>query len=156
MTFRIQGLSAAPFRYLFGRDDAALAAEGIRRMRVTEHPGVPDRIGMAEVPVGETVLLLNHVSLAAASPYRASHAIFIHEGAQNTYDAVGQVPEVLRRRLLSLRGFDDAGMMLDADIVDGTQVEELIARLLANPAITMVHAHYARRGCYAGLITRAA
>jgi hypothetical protein len=100
------------------------------------------------------VLLLNHVSLAAASPYRASHAIFIREGAEEAYDAVGQVPEVLRRRLLSLRGFDAAGMMQDADVVEGTEIEGLIDRLLANPAITMIHAHYARRGCYAGLITR--
>ncbi len=156
MTFRIRGLSPDPFRHLFGRDEAALAAHGVRRMHVDESPGYPDRIGMAEVPAGETVLLLNHVSLDAASPYRASHAIFIREGAEETYDRVGEVPEVLRRRLLSLRGFDAAGMMVDADIVEGTEVEGLIRRLLANPAITMVHAHYARRGCYAGLITRAA
>lgn len=156
MTFRIRGLSPAPFRHLYGRDDAALAAAGVRRMRVDEQPGFPDRIGMAEVPLGEAVLLLNHVSLDAPSPYRASHAIFIREGAEETYDAVGEVPEVLRRRLLSLRGFDDAGIMRDADVVEGTEIEGLIARLLADPAITMIHAHYARRGCYAGLITRAA
>jgi hypothetical protein len=155
MTFRIRGLDPAAFRHLYGRDEASLAAQGVRRMRAHERPGFPDRVGMAEVPEGETVLLLNHVSLAAASPYRASHAIFVREGAEQAYDRVGEVPEVLRRRLLSLRGFDAAGMMSDADIVEGAEVEGLIARLLANPAIAMVHAHYARRGCYAGLITRA-
>lgn len=155
MSFRIQGLDPAPFRHLYGLDEAALAAAGVRRMRAHESPGFPDRVGMAEVPEGETALLLNHVSLDAASPYRASHAIFVREGAEEGYDRVGEVPEVMRRRLLSLRGFDAAGMMIDADIVEGTAAEGLIARLLANPAIVMVHAHYARRGCYAGLITRA-
>lgn len=155
MRFRVRGLSPAPFRHLFGRAEATLAAEGIRRHAVTEWPGIPDRITMQEVPAGETVLLLNHVSLEAASPYRASHAIYVREWAEEPYDRVDEVPEVLRRRLLSLRGFDRDGMMLDADIVDGAEVEGLIRRLLANPAIEAVHAHFARRGCYAGLITRA-
>jgi hypothetical protein len=46
-------------------------------------------------------------------------------------------------------------MMVDADVVDGSEVEPLIARLLADPRAAYVHAHYARRGCYAARIDRA-
>jgi hypothetical protein len=61
----------------------------------------------------------------------------------------------MRARLLSLRAFDADGMMIDADIAEGAAVEPLIARLFANPAVHYIHAHNAKRGCYAGRIDRA-
>lgn len=155
MDFRITGLAAAPFLPLFGLDEATLAARGVRRRIVDASPGFPDRITMRDVEAGATVLLLNHVCQPAPTPYHATHAIFVREGASETYDRVNEVPEVMRRRLLSLRGFDADGMMLDADVVEGAVVEPLIARLLSNPSIAYIHAHYAKPGCYAGRIDRA-
>ena len=76
-------------------------------------------------------------------------------GAETAYDRTGEVPEVMRSRLLSVRAYDEAGMMLDADVVDGREVEPLIARLFGNPAVAYLHAHNARRGCYSGRIDRA-
>jgi hypothetical protein len=61
----------------------------------------------------------------------------------------------MRRRLLSLRAFDEQGMMIDADVVDGSQVEPLIERMLADAHTAYIHAHYARRGCFAARIERA-
>ncbi|MGP9819810.1 DUF1203 domain-containing protein [Salinarimonas sp. NSM] len=155
MTFRIIGLSPQPFLPLYGLPDAELAARGVRRLVVDSAPGCPDRIEMRDARPGETVLLLNHVSQPADTPYRASHAIFVREGARETYDRVGEVPEVMRIRLLSLRAFDAHGMMRDADVVDGAAVEPLIERLLADPDVRTIHVHYAKRGCYSGAIERA-
>ncbi|WP_029029224.1 DUF1203 domain-containing protein [Salinarimonas rosea] len=155
MTFRITGLSPEPFLPLYGLPDADLAARGVRRLVVDRAPGYPDRIEMRDAHLGETVLLLNHVSQPAGTPYRASHAIFVREGARETYDRVGVVPEVMRTRLLSLRAFDAEGMMRDADVVDGAEVESLIERLFAEPAVCTIHAHNAKPGCYSGRIERA-
>jgi len=155
MIFRITGLSPEPFRPLFGLPDAELAARGVLRYAVDASPGFPDRIEMREARPGETVLLLNHVCQPAPSPYRATHAIYVREGAEAAYDRTGEIPEVMRSRLLSLRAYDDAGMMLDADIVEGREAEPVIARLFANPAVSYLHAHNAKRGCYAGRIDRA-
>lgn len=154
-SFRITGLSPQPFRHLFGLPDDALAAQGARRYVVDEMPGFPDRIEMRDLEPGETVLLVNHMHQPGASPYRSSHAVFVGEASAVPFDAVDRVPDVLRRRVLSLRGFDAADMIVDADLVDGQAIEGLIARLLDNPDITYIHAHYAKRGCYAGLIRRA-
>ena len=101
------------------------------------------------------MLLLNYEHQSADSPYRSRHAIYVIEGEQRTFDAVNDVPDVMRRRLLSLRAFDAQGTMVDADVVDGRDVEPLIERLLANPMAAYVHAHYAKRGCYAARIERA-
>jgi hypothetical protein len=155
MKFRISGLSAAPFSPLYGLNDEDLAAKGVKRYRVDKYPGFPDRIEMRDARVGESVLLLNHLCQPADTPYRASHAIFVREGAVTTYIGLDEVPEVMRTRVLSLRAFDVHGMMLDADIIDGGQVESLITRLLGNPEVAYIHAHNAKRGCYSGHIDRA-
>ncbi|WP_219115506.1 DUF1203 domain-containing protein [Janthinobacterium sp. UMAB-56] len=155
MSFRIRGLSPRPFQHLYGLPDAELATLGILRYVVDCQPGYPDRIELRDAAIGDAVLLLNHVCQDADTPYRASHAIFIREGATQTYDAVDQVPESLRMRLLSLRAYDAHGMMLDADVVEGTAIETVIARLFAQSAISYIHVHNAKRGCYAGRIDRA-
>ena len=154
MTFRIEGLSPAPFIDLYGLDDDELARRGALRYLVDKQPGFPDRIELRDAAPGETVLLVNHVSQPAATPYRASHAIFVREGATKAFDEVGVVPEVFRPRLLSLRAFDAAGMMVDADVVEGAKVEGLILRLLEDARVDCVHAHYAKRGCFAARISR--
>jgi hypothetical protein len=155
MAFRISGLSPEPFRHLYGLSDAELARHGARRYVVDAPQGFPDRIEMRDAAPGETVLLINHVSQPADTPYRASHAIFVREGADQTYSRVDEVPDVMRLRLMSLRAFDKDGMMLDADVVEGKAIETVIERFFANAEVDYIHAHNARRGCYAGRIDRA-
>jgi len=155
MSFRITGLDPAPFRPLFGLSDAALAAHGVSRHVVTEKPGFPDRIEVRDAEPGDTVLLLNFEHQPADTPYRSRHAIFVREGATEALDLVDAVPEAIRLRPISLRAFDAAGNMVDADLVDGAEIEPLIDRYFANAEIAYLHAHYAKRGCFAARIDRA-
>jgi hypothetical protein len=155
MNFRISGLSPDPYRHLYGLNDDELARRGVRRYLVDRKPGFPDRVSMRDAEIGESVLLLNHVCQPENTPYRATHAIFVREGSEATYEGVDEVPEVMRGRLLSLRAYDAEHMMIDADVAEGDAVEPLIRRLLANPKVAYVHAHNAKRGCYSGKIERA-
>jgi hypothetical protein len=154
MAFRIQGLSAEPFEPFFGMPDGELAHHGVVRHVVDAVPGFPDRIELVDVPVGETVLLINHVYQPADTPYRASHAIFVREGAKTPAVLVDEVPDVLRRRLISLRAFDANHMMIDADVVEGTALAPLIGTFFANPEVAYLQAHFAKRGCFAARIDR--
>jgi hypothetical protein len=155
MTFRITGLSPEPFRPLFGLSDHDLAARGARRYIADARPGYPDRIELRDAEPGEAVILVNHEHQGADTPYRSRHAIFVLEGALAAYDRIDEIPEVLRPRTISMRAFDAAHMMIDADLVEGGEVESLIERLLADPKSAYLHAHYAKRGCYAARIDRA-
>ncbi len=155
MDFRITGLSATPFRHLFGLSDSALASLGVKPLIVDSNPGYPDRIEMRDGRVGERFLLLNHEHQPADTPYRASHAIYVRDGAETTFDKVNEVPEAMRLRLLSLRAFDSDDMIIDADIVEGAEVEPVIQRLLSNPEAAYIHVHYAKQGCFSGKIERA-
>ena len=110
---------------------------------------------MRDAEPGERVILVNYIHQPADTPYRASHAVFVLEGADETYDAVNEVPEVLRARTLSLRAFDLDHLMTDGELCDGRELETAIRKLLTKPEVSYVQAHYAKRGCYAARIERA-
>lgn len=155
MPFRITGLKPDAFIPLYGLSDAELAARGVVRKKVDADPGFPDRVELRDIQVGGHALLLNYMHQPADTPFRATHAIFVREGATQTYDRVDDVPDVMRRRMLSLRAFDANGMMIAADVTEGTALDDLIARMFADPAAAYLHAHYARQGCFAARIDRA-
>ncbi len=155
MTFRITGLSAEPFRHLYGLSDAALATLGARRYVADESPGFPDRVELRDAKLGESLLLVNYEHQSANTPYRSAHAIFVLEGAEATYDRVGEIPEVLSRRLLSLRGFSEDGMLVHADVAEGKDLKNAISDFFDKAGVSYIHAHNARQGCYAARIDRA-
>jgi hypothetical protein len=155
MSFVISGLPVEQFRPLFGLPDDVLAARGVVRCRVDAKPGFPCRVTLEDAEPGETVLLLNYEHQPAETPYRASHAIFVSETAREPRRAVDEVPGALRvRAALSLRAYDAAGMMLDAELTPGAVIEPVIERIFANPEVAYIHAHNAGRGCYAARIDR--
>jgi len=155
MSFTVTGLSPEPFAHLFGADDATLAAAGAIRRTVETKPGAPCRITLEDAEPGETVLLLNHEHLGGDTPYRARHAIFVRETAAAPARYENAMPPALAGRLLAIRAYDGAGMMIDAEIVEGGDAIPLIERFLANPEAVYLHAHNARRGCFAARIDRA-
>lgn len=154
MDFRITGLSPALFRPLYGLTDADLAARGVERVRVDQAHAAPCRISLDDVAPGGWALLLNHEHQPADTPYRSRHAIFVEDGAEAVFDRVSETPPALRRRILSLRAFDEEHRMIDADLVEGAEAEHLLRSMLARPGAAYVQIHYARRGCYAARAER--
>ena len=154
MSYVVRGLDPEPFRPLFGLSDSELAERGVVRMAVTG-PTFPCRVSLSDRQIGERVLLLNHVSHDVANPYRASHAIFVAEAADNAAEYVDEVPPVFEKRTLSLRGFDKDGMMADAILTGPGEADAGIRKLFEDPAIETIHAHNATRGCFSAKIERA-
>lgn len=153
MSYVVRGLDPGPFKPLFGLSDDELARHGAVRMTVTD-PTFPCRVSLTDRAIGETVLLVNHVSHDVANPYRATHAIFVTEAQQEPAEYVDRVPPVFETRVLSLRGFDKDGMMAEAILTQPGGAEDGIRRLFANPQIETIHAHNATRGCFSAKIER--
>ena len=132
-------------------DDERLSDFGARRYYADRNPGFPDRIEMRDAEIGETVLLLNHVHQTGDTPYRASHAIFVREGADACYDRVGEVPQALRPRLLSLRAFrrltHDGRRRRNRGRRGGGSHRTSVRKYRK---LAYIQAHYAKRGCFAG------
>src|SRR5262245_19292779 len=104
-------------------NDEQLRERGAVRRTVDASPGYPCRVSLVDAEIGERVILVNFEHQPANTPYRASHAVYVRENASQAQPKVGEIPEALRRRLLSVRAFDDEGMMLEADVVDGRELE---------------------------------
>ena len=156
MAFRIRALPAGDFAYLSGLGEAALAARLIQRKTVESCPGSPCRVSLTDARPGETVFLLNFTHQPAATPFRASHAIYVREGAATANPDTDEVPDMIRSRIISLRGFDAAGMMVAADVADGCGVAESIETLFSDPLTEYIHLHFAKQGCFAARVERAA
>jgi hypothetical protein len=155
MNYQLRGLEPALFEKLWDLDEAALAERGMRRMRSDKPVGFPCRISLEDTPVGEEVMLLPFVHQDSRSPYRASGPIFVRRGQQAAARIANALPTYLTLRPLSVRAYDAADEMVDAEVVDGTQAEPLIERFLACEDVAYLHVHYARRGCFACRVDRA-
>jgi hypothetical protein len=154
MSFQISALPAEPFAHLFELSDDELVARRARRIIVDKQPGVPCRVSLRDVAIGETAVLVHFEHLPVDSPFRASYAIYVSR-ADRARPAPNEVPAVLRSRLLAVRAFDAAGMLIDADVCDGAALEPVVARMFAPTHAEYLHVHFAKPGCYAARIDRA-
>ena len=158
MDFRISGLPVEPFVPFFTMSDEELLAHGARRVaaKAEDAPLMqPCRVSLRDSEPGEVSILLAYTHhVTATSPYRASGPIFVRQGVQATANVVNQVPAQQRTRLLSVRAYDPDGIMVDAEVAEGTELEGLIQRMFRRDDVAFLHAHNARRGCYSCRIDR--
>ena len=154
MTFRITGLDGTQFEHLFDLTDEALKSHNAKRYIADTHPGFACRITLQDSGVGERLLLVPYRHQTSSTAYASEGPIFVRERKAQRGESIGEVPDQLEVRLISLRAYDVSGMMVDADVVDGKALKPLIERFLGNDDVSYLHAHFARRGCYAALIRR--
>jgi len=124
-------------------------------MTATAKPGFPCRVSLQDAEVGEEVILVHYEHQAAKTPFKASHAVYVRANAEQAQPAVGEVPELLRSRMLSLRAFYSEGMMIAANLSDGKTVETVIDELFGDERADYIHIHFAKMGCYAARVDRA-
>ena len=116
----------------------------------------PVRCCLRDAEACEGVLLLSAQPVTAASPYAAPGPIYLHQHACEGYQPDGDVPEILQKRLLSVRAFDSAHMMTGTEVVQGAELEPAAERLLSIAGTAYLHVHFAGAGCFACRIERAA
>jgi hypothetical protein len=155
VAFRISALPMELFTDLFRLTDEELARRGGRRVVAASKPGYPCRVSLQDADVGERLLLLPFTHQPVDSPYRSTGPIYVRENARQAELAVGEVPDLLRRRLLSVRSYDAAGMMTDAAVVEGRDLETVVDRMLGDEKTEYLHVHNAKPGCFNCRIDRA-
>ena len=154
-SFQLVGLSPSHFAPLFALFPEELSRLGAVRVKATSAPGFPCRISLADAEIGEELLLLPFEHQPENSPYRASGPIFIRIGAAQRTLAIGEVPEYVSLRLISLRAYDRSHMIIAAEVSAGTEVGAEIKRQFENPLVSYIHLHNAKRGCFSCLVRRA-
>lgn len=153
-TFQLVGIDPAPFEALFDLTDEQLAAHGAVRRVATESPGYPCRVSLEDAQPGDELLLLPYEHHPTSSPYRSSGPIFVRRGATQRTLAPGEVPPYVTRRLISVRAYDAAGMMIGAAVRDGPEVRSEIERCLDDPRVAYLQLHNAKQGCFSCHVQR--
>jgi hypothetical protein len=90
------------------------------------------------------------------SPYAARSPVYVHaERCDGQTADRHTVPAMLRGRLLSVRAYDSSHMLTGTEVLQGTDLEAAIDRLLGPDPGAYIHVHFAGPGCFACRIDRA-
>ena len=154
MTYLISGLAPEQFSHLIGASDEVLARHNAERVTAQSKPGAPCRITLEDAEPGETLILVNYVSHDVANAYRATHAIFVNESAVAADEYIDETPPVFKPRILSMRGFDHDGKIVDALLTQPGEAEQGIRTLFDKAEVAYIHAHNATHGCYSAKVER--
>ncbi len=146
--FQIRSLQNEEFSELFSLSDTELSKRGAIRMIVDEKPGFPCRVSLEDAEIGEEVILLNHPHHKVNSPYQSNGPIFVRKIAKTADLEINEIPYMLVHRLLSLRGFNNQGMMIAATVTEGNGLRETLNKIFENQEVSYVHIHNAKPGCY--------
>jgi hypothetical protein len=153
MAYRIEGLAPEAFASLFSMTDGELAARNAVRVTADKPSGYPCRVSLEDAAPGEELVLLNHVSNDVPTPFRTAYAIYVRKGAQAA-SYTDETPDYLDRRTLSLRGFDEAGMLREGVLAMPGEADGQVRALFRRPDIATIHAHSATYGCFLARIER--
>lgn len=116
-------------------------------------PGYPCRQCLRDAEIGEELILVSHDPFQNDSPYRSASPIFLHRTPCQPA-STAELPLQLTRRQLSVRSFDDKEMMIDAKVIDGTNLAETLDVFFSKSSTARVHVHNAERGCWATDVER--
>ncbi|SHM87655.1 DUF1203 domain-containing protein [Roseibium suaedae] len=152
MTFQVHPLPAAAFQGLEQLSTRELEDRDIQ-LHVSDGT-FPCRVSLRDVPAGEQVFLLNYEHQPNRTPYRSRHAIFVARDAVETVPAADELPLMIRKRLLSVRAFNGRHEIVEAEVCEGEAAAALIAGMFASSEVDYIHLHFARRGCFAAMVTR--
>jgi hypothetical protein len=155
MSFQLVGLPYEPFAALFSLTDRELTEFDARRVLATEKPGYPCRVSLVDAEVGEELLLVPFAHQTARSPYRSNGPIFVRKAARPSRLAADEIPDYVRLRQMSVRVYDPAHMMIDAQVCEGKEIASALDSMFSNSHAAYIHLHNAKRGCFSCRVDRA-
>lgn len=162
--FEVRAIAPDVVRQLLRADDAGKPPV----LMTDQDGGSPLRCCLRPAAAGEQVALVSYAPLrrwaretgAEPGPYDEVGPVFVHPGPCPGPDGTGY-PNWLAtgRRVLRAYGADGriaGGRLVDADPAGSpVQAESVLAELLADPAIAVVHARAVEFGCFTFEVRRA-
>lgn len=116
-----------------------------------QKPGYPCRLTLEDANPGEELILFHGCFHPASSPYRSSGPMYVRLGKQETRLPANQLPAFIDHRLVSVRVYREDGMMLDADVMSGSELSQCLTELThlqGREGARYVHVHNAATGCF--------
>jgi uncharacterized protein DUF1203 len=118
--------------------------------------GEPLRCCLRDAKDGESLVLVNYrPELPEGSPYQETGAVFVHTDGCTGPSSLTEYPADFYGRSQVLRAYDERGWIHPASRThDGTDPEQAIASVLAEPGVVAIHSRNVVYGCFMFAITR--
>ncbi len=153
--FQIEALEKQKFSKYFKMTGSELGKIGAYLFSADQNPYYPCRVSLSDAAPGESVLALSYEHHPKASPYRSSGPIFVRENAESAGLQPNEIPEMFRHRLLSIRGYSSQNIMIEADVIAGTALENAMNQQFLNSEVDYLHIHNAGPGCFNCVVRKA-
>jgi hypothetical protein len=133
---------------------AAAAGAADHTIIIADSPnGFPCRHCLRWAQPGERVILFPYASIPLGHPYSETGPIFVHAEPCERYLAINEFPAAFRNGRV-VRAYNSKLDIIDAEIVNGSEPEAVVEKLMKNPETAFVDARSATHGCYTFRITR--
>jgi hypothetical protein len=96
---------------------------------------------------GERVILFPYPAIPPGHPYSESGPIFVHADPCERYRATREYPSAFRNGRV-FRAYNTNYDMIHAEVVNGSEPEAVVEKLLQNPKTAFVHVRSVTHGCY--------
>jgi hypothetical protein len=116
--------------------------------------GEPLRCCLRPARAGERIALIAYRPPGGAGPYRETGPVFAHASACDGYPAGAGWPPEFRDRRQVLRAYDRSGRIADAVLVEAVDGERGLARLLADPRVSLIQSRNVGYGCFMFAVRR--
>ncbi len=154
-------MKTSNFRVVPLKTEVAEAARRAARSGAPDHRvltadsphGYPCRHCLRWAKPGEKMILFPYAAIPPGHPYSESGPIFVHEEPCQRYAATGGFPPDFRAGRV-MRSYNSGYDMIDAEVVDGSEPEAIIEKLLENPETSFLQVRSVTRGCYTLKIER--
>ncbi|MDP2572136.1 DUF1203 domain-containing protein [Vibrio penaeicida] len=153
--FIVKPLEKNIFDELLNKSEEQLAEVNARWLFADSKPGYPCRVSLKEAEVGEKVLLVPFKYHDVLSPYQGTGPIFIRENAETAQLDINEIPEILTKRLLSVRAYNSENLMIHAETVQGEEFKTSIRNQFLNGEVAYLQIHNANPGCFNCNVLRA-
>jgi hypothetical protein len=103
---------------------------------------------------GERVILFPYAAIPSGHPYSETGPIFVHANECQRYSATNEFPADFRNGRV-FRAYDSKYNIIDAQALNDSEPEVVIASLFQNPDTAFVDVRSVTRGCFTFRVQRA-
>jgi uncharacterized protein DUF1203 len=129
------------------RRAAASSAPDHRVVTVDSLKGYPCRHCLRWAKPDERVILFPFAAIPSGHPYAESGPVFVHEESCERYASTTDFPADFRNGRV-FRAYTSNYDMIDAEVVNGSEPEAVVEKLLQSPETAFVDARSVTRGCF--------
>lgn len=131
----------------------ALAGTDEHHERHPESPGAPLRCCLRKAEPGEPLVLFRHTPTAGVGPYEELGPVFAHADPCDGPSSTAEFPQAFRHAPRALRAYTAAGRIHGGEIAPPDALDDVLARVLADPEVTEVQVRSVSHGCFLFSVT---